>query len=321
MLFYWRGKMATALENDFITPHSTKKPKTQLRKFLKGGIPFAIGSTAFIWQVIFFYLPLFILITSSFFKLSASGHFESFTVEHFKSILTLTYFKVIANSVSLAFVTTLLCLILGFPLAYCIVFHSGKLKNFLLFLIIIPFWTNFILHIYAWFFVLEKHGFINNILLQLGCISHPIHFLNSHFSIYLMMVYFYLPFMVLPIFSSLERFDHSLLEASLDLGANKNQTIRRILIPVSMNAIRSGIYLVFIPAFGEFVIPELMGGAKDLFIGNVISFFIMDHQTAPLGVAFTVLSTTALLVALVVLQFALKKLYQLFVGEVKWAKA
>jgi spermidine/putrescine transport system permease protein len=321
MLFYWRGKMATAIEKDFTSPLTKKKSNVSFAKLLKRGIPFAIGSTPFIWQGIFFYLPLFLLITSSFFNLTESGHFKSFTIEHFKTILTPTYFSVIMNSVGLAFVTTFLCLLIGFPLAYCIVFHSGKLKNFLLFLIIIPFWTNFILHIYAWFFVLEKHGFINNILLELGLISHPIHFLNTHFSIYLMMLYFYLPFMVLPIFSSLERFDNSLLEASLDLGANKNQTIRRILIPVSMNAIRSGIYLVFIPSFGEFVIPELMGGAKDLFIGNVISLFIMDHQTAPLGIAFTVVSITALLLTLVALQFAIKKLYQILVGEVKWAKA
>ncbi|HLB59456.1 MAG TPA: ABC transporter permease subunit, partial [Bdellovibrionota bacterium] len=109
-------------------------------------------------------------------------------------------------------------------------------------------------------------------------------------------------------------FDHSILEASLDLGANKSQTIRRILIPVSMNAIRSGIYLVFIPSFGEFVIPELMGGAKDLFIGNVISLFIMDQLTAPIGVAFTVISILALLGALVFVHVFLNKLSKLPIG-------
>ena len=247
-----------------------KEKKITIWKHLKKQIPFALGSTPFIWQFFFFYLPLLILVSSSFTKLTKAGHFESLTLIHFKSVLTPTYFHVIQNSLSLAAITTLVCLFIGFPLAYTIVFYSGKLKNFLLFLLIIPFWTNFILHIYAWFFVLDKDGFINNILIESGFMSEPIHFLNTHFAIALMMIYFYLPFMVLPIFSSLERFDNSLLEASLDLGANKRQTIRRILIPVSMNAIRSGIYLVFIPSFGEFVIPELMGGAKDLFIGNVI---------------------------------------------------
>jgi ABC-type spermidine/putrescine transport system permease subunit I len=188
------------------------------------------------------------------------------------------------------------------------------MKNFLLFLIIIPFWTNFILHIYAWFFVLEKHGFINNLLLQLGWIENPVQFLYSNFAIFLMMVYFYLPFMVMPIFSTLERFDHSLLEASMDLGASKAQTIRRILIPVSMNAIRSGIFLVFIPSFGEFVIPELMGGAKDLYIGNVISLFIMDHKTAPLAIAFTVVSILALIVSIFIIQWMIHKTTKILVG-------
>lgn len=313
--------MAQAVEKDFASLARQQKKKNLFWKRVKKEFPFAVGSTPFIWQFFFFYLPLLILLTSSFIEVTKEGRFASFTIEHFKAVLTPTYFHVIGNSLSLAFITTFTCLSIGFPLAYSIVFHSGKLKNFLLFLLIIPFWTNFILHIYAWFFVLEKHGFINTLFLQLGFIDHPIHFLNSHFAIFLMMIYFYLPFMVLPIFSSLERFDNSLLEASLDLGANKFQTIRRILIPVSMNAIRSGIYLVFIPSFGEFVIPELMGGAKDLFIGNVISLFVMDHNTASMGVAFTVISVTALLLTLVVLHMGLGKISGLLVGGKKWSKA
>lgn len=312
--------MSKVLSPSIPLPHKKEKKRSRFWKRVKKEFPFAIGSTPFIWQLFFFYLPLLFLITSSVVKLSKAGHFETFTLEHFRAIFTPTYFHVIKNSLSLAFFTTTICLIIGFPLAYSIVFHGGRLKSFLLFLLIIPFWTNFILHIYAWFFVLEKHGFINSLLLSAGLISEPIHFLNTHFSIYLMMVYFYLPFMVLPIFSSLERFDHSLLEASLDLGANKRQTLRRILIPVSMNAIKSGIYLVFIPSFGEFVIPELMGGAKDLFIGNVISLFVMDYHTAPIGVAFTVVSVTALLLSLVVLQFGLKKLMKLLIGSKSWSK-
>ncbi len=313
--------MTGAVEKKFGALIKSEKKKSAFWKRLKKEFPFAIGVTPFVWQFFFFYLPLLILVTSSFIKLSKTGHFESFTIDHFKAVLTPTYFGVIRNSLSLGFITTVICLFIGFPLAYSIVFHSGRLKNLLLFLLIIPFWTNFILHIYAWFFVLEKHGFINNLLIQFGCITHPIHFLNTHFSILLMMVYFYLPFMVLPIFASLERFDNSLMEASYDLGANKSQTLRRILIPVSMNAIRSGIYLVFIPAFGEFVIPELMGGSKDLFIGNVISLFVMDHHTAPLGIAFTVISVTALLLSLVVLHLALGKITQILVGGLKSRRA
>jgi spermidine/putrescine transport system permease protein len=309
--------MTHVLENKHENILKKEKQKNSFWKRIKKEFPFGVGSTPFIFQLFFFYLPLFLLLTSSFIKFSKTGHFEALTLEYFKTILKPAYFSVILNSLSLATFNTLICLAIGFPLAYCIVFHSGRMKNFLLFLLIIPFWTNFILHIYAWFFVLEKHGFINNLLLQLGWINNPIQFLYSNFSIFLMMIYFYLPFMVMPIFSSLERFDHSLLEASMDLGASKSQTIRRILIPVSMNAIRSGIYLVFIPSFGEFVIPELMGGAKDLYIGNVISLFIMDHKIAPLAIAFTFISILALITSVFVLHLIIKKSTKLLVGGSK----
>jgi ABC-type spermidine/putrescine transport system permease subunit I len=306
--------MSHVLENDYKKALRKEKNSNALWKRIKKEFPFGVGSTPFIFQLFFFYLPLFLLLTSSFLKLSKSGQFEGVTLEYFKAILKPAYFSVILNSATLAAFNTLICLLVGFTLAYSIVFHSGRMKNFLLFLLIIPFWTNFILHIYAWFFVLEKHGFINNLLLQLGWIENPVQFLYSNFAIFLMMVYFYLPFMVMPIFSTLERFDHSLLEASMDLGASKAQTIRRILIPVSMNAIRSGIFLVFIPSFGEFVIPELMGGAKDLYIGNVISLFIMDHKTAPLAIAFTVVSILALIVSIFIIQWMIHKTTKILVG-------
>ncbi|MBM3194958.1 MAG: ABC transporter permease subunit, partial [Chlamydiae bacterium] len=123
------------------------------------------------------------------------------------------------------------------------------------------------------------------------------HFLNTGFAVHLMMVYYYLPFMTLPIYSSLEKFDPTLIEASMDLGATKIQTFRRVVLPVLMPAIRTGFFLVFIPAFGEFVIPELMGGDKFMFVGSVVSQFILGEKTAPIGIAFTVLSGIILLFA------------------------
>jgi len=189
-------------------------------------------------------------------------------------------------------------LLIGFSLAYFIAFHGGRFKTLYLFLLIIPFWTNFILHIYAWFFVLEKGGFLNTILIHLGILSEPLHILNTQFSTVMMMVYFYLPFMILPIYSALERFDPNLLEASFDLGANRRQTIQKILLPLTRNAIRTGIFIVYIPAFGEFVIPELMGGDRDLFVGNVISLFLFSDASKSVGIAFTIVSTAFLLITL-----------------------
>jgi ABC-type spermidine/putrescine transport system permease subunit I len=186
--------------------------------------------------------------------------------------------------------------VIGFPLSYFIAFRGGKFKTLFLFLLLVPFWTNFLLHIYAWFFVLEKEGFLNTVLLNLHLIKEPIHFLNSFFSVVLMMVYYYLPFLALPVYSALERFDHSLLEASLDLGASRFQTYKRILVPLVLPSIRAGFFLVYIPAFGEFVIPELMGGDKHYYVGSVVSQFILGEQTAQLGTSFTVISIMILMI-------------------------
>ncbi len=265
---------------------------------------FALGSIPFIWQILFFYAPLILLLASSFWQKSA-----------YEPILSLSYFIIIKNSLLLATATTLVCLLIGFPFAYTIVFHARRYKNIFLFLLLLPFWTNFILHIYAWFFVLEKHGFLNNLLMGFGLIGEPIHFLNTSFATLLMMVYFYLPFMVMPIFASLERFDPKLLEASFDLGASFFQTLRNVLIPLTMNGIRTGIFLVYIPAFGEFVIPELMGGNKDFYVGNVISLFVLGEKSSSFGIAFTVVSLAILITTLALLHLFLRMFPRLIQGR------
>ena len=271
---------------------------------LKKERSFALGSMPFIWQIFFFYLPLTCLLSTSLFKRA-----------DYLPILSLSYFIIIKNSLSLAFLTTLCCFCIGFPFAYTIVFRFSRYKNIFLFLLLLPFWTNFILHIYAWFFVLEKQGFLNNFLLGFGLIQEPIHFLNTSFATLLMMVYFYLPFMVMPIFASLERFDPKLLEASYDLGASFSQTLRRILIPLTMNGIRAGIFLVYIPSFGEFVIPELMGGNKEFYVGNVISLFVLGEKTSGVGIAFTVLSLAILILSLLLLHFFLSAIPKFLQGR------
>lgn len=275
---------------------------------------FAIGISPIIWQILFFYLPLVLLACSSVIKMTARGTIEGLTLEHFAAILNLTYFRIIGNSILLSLITTIICLAIGFPTAYFIATRKGRMKNFLLFLVIIPFWTNFILHIYAWCFVLEKHGILNNFLLHIGVIQEPLHILNSYLAVIVMMVYFYLPFMIIPLYSSLERFDPLLLEASYDLGASRSQTIRRILLPLSFGAIRAGLLLVFIPSFGEFVIPELLGGDRTFFVGNLVSLFVMGDKTVPIGISFTVLSTLVLFVTLVCINAMMHKSAKLLAG-------
>lgn len=299
-----------------VEERSKSRSKNLFTRFLTE-LPFGVGSIPFLWQILFFVIPLCLIIGLSVVEFDQIGNVSNISFNSFKQVLSPQYFYIIHNSLKLASLTTILCLVLGLPLAYCMAFHSGRFKQLLLFLLIIPFWTNFILHIYAWFFVLEKNGFLNNVLISSGIISEPLHALNTYFAVLLMMVYFYLPFMVLPLYSSLERFDGKLLEASLDLGANKIQTIFRILLPALKKAIKAGIFLVFIPSFGEFVIPELMGGDKVAYVGNVISLYVLDQSSQTLGIAFTIVSALLLIASLITLNFGIEKLAKRLAGGEK----
>ncbi len=271
-------------------------------------LPFAIGVPALIWQLLFFYIPLLITLVSSFLHFSSSGSINGFTLEKVSLFITPTYIKVIFSSLLLALGNALLCLVIAYPLAYFIAFTGKRFKNLLLFLLIVPFWTNFLLHVYAWYFVLEREGFLNTVLKAIGIIDSPILILNSLFAIMIMMVYYYLPFMVLPIYASLEKFDYRLIEASHDLGAGWLQTFRRILLPISKGGLKAGFFLVFIPSFGEFAIPELMGGDKRMFVGSVVAQYILGEQTGSLGAAFTVVSCIVLLACALLLYFVIEKI-------------
>ncbi len=274
----------------------------------KSELPFAIGIPALVWQMLFFYVPLLLLLVSSFIKVSETDAFEGFTFSHIGQFLTPTYLKVILSSLILAIANVILCFLIAYPLAYFIAFRGKKYKNLLLFFLIVPFWTNFLLHVYAWFYVLEKEGFLNNILLAIGLIKEPLHLLNTPFAIMVMMVYYYLPYMVLPIYASLENFNYSLIEASYDLGSTFSQTFRRIMLPLTRRGILAGFFLVYVPSFGEFAIPELMGGDKQMFVGNVVSEYILGMGTGSLGSAFTMISAVFLLMSILFFFFLINSI-------------
>lgn len=280
----------------------------KIQKKTKDESPFAIGSPALIWQIIFFYLPLLLMMISSVFIFSEEGGFEGMTLKNFAPLFSKTHVSIIFSSITLALSTAFFSLLIAYPLAHFIAFKGGRYKTLMLFFLIVPFWTNFLLHVYAWFFVLEREGFLNTLLKKFGLIQEPIHFLNSLFAIMIMMVYCYLPFMVLPIFSTLERFDRRLLEASTDLGASWKETFRKVMLPLTLPAVRAGFFLVFIPAFGEFIIPELMGGDKRYFVGNVVSQYVLGDETGGMGAAFMVLSCVALICAAAFIYIAFKNL-------------
>ncbi len=289
----------------------------KIQKKTKNESPFAIGSPALIWQIIFFYLPLLLMMVSSIFILSEEGGWQGLTFENFAPLFSKTHLSVIFSSITLALSTAFFSLLIAYPLAHFIAFKGGRYKTLMLFFLIVPFWTNFLLHVYAWFFVLEREGFLNTLLKNIGLIQEPIHFLNSLFAVILMMVYCYLPFMVLPIFSTLERFDRRLLEASNDLGASWQETFRKVMLPLTLPAVRAGFFLVFIPAFGEFIIPELMGGDKKYFVGNVVSQYVLGDETGGMGAAFMVLSCLALVFTVAFIYIAFKKLSTMLLRGMK----
>jgi spermidine/putrescine transport system permease protein len=269
---------------------------------------FFIASPVFAWQLLFFYIPLTFIVVLSLAAFSDAGIFQGLTIQFFIPLFSPLYAWIIIRSLGLALFTSAMCLMIGYPVAYYLALKSERLKNVLLLLLIIPFWTNFLLHVFAWMFILERNGIVNILLQKLGLIVEPLALLNNMFAVMLMMVYSYLPFMILPIYASLERFDKQLSEASLDLGANWLQTLYRIIVPLSLPGIIGGFFLVFVPAFGEFAIPELMGGDKVMFAGSVISHYIVDAQTKGVGAAFTIVSACALLCASLVILGLLQRI-------------
>lgn len=260
-----------------------------MRRLFRDQLPFFLGVPALMWQVLFVYIPLLIV-----FYLSVQPEAFDFLWNYF----SWHYVRVIFWSVLLGLSTAGLCLVIGYPVAYWIALCAGKKKNLFFFLLFIPFWTNFLLHIYAWMYVLDRNGVVNTILLNVGIISEPLHLLNTPGAILLVMVYCYAPFMIFPIYTSLEKFDTRLQEASADLGASWWQTMWRVVIPSNRSGILSGIYLVLVPAFSEFVIPELMGGDRSMFAGSVVAYYTIQAHTASWGAVFTVIVSFVLLVLL-----------------------
>lgn len=275
------------------------------KSLVKEELPFLAGVPAFIWQLLFFYVPLLFILYLSFRRPEIAG----FSFANYRELADFVYVKIIWRSLLLALTNGILCLCAAFPLAYFLVFKAGRLKIVFLFLLIVPFWTNFLLHIYAWFYVLERNGFLNMLLYKLGIIQEPLQILNSIWAILLGMFYSYLPFMVFPIYSALDRFDVRLLEASADLGAHTAQTFYKVLVPLILPGILTGFFLVFVPSFSEFAIPALMGGDRTMFAGTLITYLFLNGYDQPLGAAFALVSSTLIIGgAFMVYKFIIKKL-------------
>lgn len=221
------------------------------------------------WMILFIVMPLFLIIYFAF----TSGDSQSFSeftlsLDNFKRFFTPTYLKVLTRSVNLALISTIISLIVGYPLAYIISKERPKRQNIMILLLVIPMWMNFLLRTYAWLTLLGRNGFINNILAKVGIA--PLNLMYNNKAILLGMVYNFLPFMVLPIYSVLTKIEKNLIEAAEDLGANKATVFKSVIFPLSLPGVITGITMVFIPAVSTFVISDLLGGGKYNLIGNVI---------------------------------------------------
>jgi len=180
------------------------------------------------------------------------------------------YVKTYLNSLKISSISTILCLLIGYPMAYAIVRSSHTTKHILLMLIILPFWTSFLLRVYAWMGLLADQGTINGLLIALGIIDEPMRMLYTEFAVYVGIVYTYVPFMILPLYANMEKLDWALLEAAADLGARPMTTFFTVTLPMTLPGVLAGSLLVFIPATGEYVIPDLLGGGNVLMIGRVL---------------------------------------------------
>jgi hypothetical protein len=214
------------------------------------------------------------------------------------NIYLLTYWL----SIKTALTTTLICLLIGYPMAYAISRAHPSIRNGLLLAIMLPFWTSFLLRVYAWMGLLGQNGIINNYLMKWSVISEPLNLFYNTFSLNLVMVYAYLPFMILPLYTQLVKLDHRLLEAAADLGAHPIKAFFQITLPLSKSGIIAGSMLVFIPAVGEYVIPELVGGPDNLMIGKVLWQAFFDQNNWPLAAAVAVLMVILLVVPMAMFQ-------------------
>jgi putrescine transport system permease protein len=287
---------------------------TRRARWLVLAIPYA-------WLLVLFLVPFFIVLKLSFstaavaqppylpafdFSGGIAGLLDrarQFTVDNY---LWLTddalYVRAYLSSLRIAVISTILVLLVGYPIAYGMARAPRRWQPTLVMLVILPFWTSFLIRVYAWIGILKKEGLLNQLLLAVGVLDDPLTILNTNAAVYIGIVYSYLPFMVLPLYATLERMDASLVEAAADLGCTPRRTFWRITFPLSLPGVVAGCFLVFIPVTGEFVIPDLLGGSDTLMIGKTLWAEFFSNRDWPLASAVAVILLLILVVPIVLFQ-------------------
>lgn len=257
------------------------------------------------WLLAFFLVPILIMFGYSLMPRGIYGGVEpGFTLEHYARFIDPLYLAVLQRTFVWSIACTIICLVLGYPVAYAIV-RSGRWRTLLLFLVVLPFWTSFLVRTFAMIFLMRDTGLINSWLVGLGIIEQPLSLLYTPFAVMVGLVYGFLPFMILPIYASLEKVDPSLLEAAEVLGARPGARFRTVTLPLSMPGVVAGCLLVFIPALGSFLTADLLGGAKQVMIGNLVQNQFSSARNWPFGSAASFI-VMALVLAAVMLYLRVK---------------
>lgn len=269
-----------------------------------------ISPTLF-WLIVFLLIPLALIVVISFGARGTYGNvIYTFSLDNYTRLLNSEYLDILWQSIWIALLTTVFCLLAGYPLAYFIARSHTRHRSLLMFLVLIPFWTNFLIRIYAWMIILRSEGVLSAGLNTFGLMQGPGQWLFEQIQLYtpgavlIGMVYEFIPFMILPLYTSLEKLDAALLEAAADLGAKPWRAFLRVTLPLSLPGIIAGSILVFIPAMGMFVVPDLMGGAKTVLVGNLIRNQFFTARDWPFGSAASmVLMLLTLVVTLIYTRF------------------
>ncbi|CZF78908.1 spermidine/putrescine ABC transporter permease [Grimontia sp. AD028] len=241
------------------------------------------------WLLLFVFIPNLMIIVTSFLTRDDANLIEmTFTLSNYAKLMDPLYAKVVWHSFYMAAIATLLCLLIGYPFAYIIARMPVKWRPVMLFMVIIPFWTNSLIRTYGLKIFLGTRGLLNEGLLTLGIIDKPLRIMYTEYAVMIGLVYILLPFMILPLYSSIEKLDNSYLEAAKDLGASKLQAFIKVILPLTMPGIIAGCLLVLLPALGMFYVSDLLGGAKNLLIGNVIKSQILNVRDWPFGSAASI---------------------------------
>ena len=264
---------------------------------------------AFVWWGVFLFAPLALILASAFFKRGTyGGVVYTFYLGNFHRAFTPLYVHVFMHSLRIALVTTAICLAVGYPTAYFIATRPNvRTRNILLVLVILPFWTDFLIRTYAWIILLNREGVVNGVLHHFGVIDQPLSLLYNSGAVVAGLVYSYLPLMILPLYASVERLNPELFEAGADLGSRPFRVWRTVTLPLILPGLVAGIVFVFVPALGNFPVAELLGGGRSDMIGNLINRQFLTSRDWPFGSTLTLVLIALLMVLLIVQSLALRR--------------